>query len=152
MKGQALKMHKSTGKVESIGEVFHKEKNQKKYNKTRGQYDKLKKYGIDGTKSTGKLATDDKQIRREANYLKNIHIDKCYENLLRMELITNTKYQAWWCGVMHKLGTGFVMAQADLAIKNGRNPAALFHFQINKAINKHEDAFMPRFNRNNSDI
>jgi len=151
MKGQALKMHKSTGKVESIAEVFHKEKNQKKYNKTRGQNDKLKEYGIDCTKSTGKLSTDDKQIRREANYLKNIHIDKCYEDLLRMNLITDERYQAWWCGVMHKLGTSFVMAQADLAIKNGRNPAALFHFQINKAINKQQDPWMPRFNRSRAE-
>lgn len=150
MKGQALNMRTSTGKVESIGEVFHKEKNQKKYNKTKGQYDKLKEYGTDGNKSRDKLAIDDKQIRREAKYLKNIHIDKCYEDLLRMNLITTEGYQAWWCGVMHKLGTSFVMAQADLAIKNGRNPAALFHFQINKAMNKADDPFMPRFNRNNS--
>lgn len=144
-------MHKSTGKVQSIGEVIHKESSKENNNKTRGQYDKLKKYGIDGTKSTGKLATDDKQIRREANYLKNIHIDKCYEDLLKMGLITSEGYQAWWCGVMHKLGTSFVMAQADLALKNGRKPAALFHFQINKAINKLEDPWMPRFNRSRAE-
>ena len=140
-------MHERSGKLESISEVFHKEKNQKNYNKTKGQYDKLKEYGTDGNSSIGKLATDDKQIKREAKYLKNIHIDKCYEDLLRMNLITSEGYQAWWCGVMHKLGTGFVMAQADLAIKNGRNPAALFHFQINKAMNKADDPYMPRFNR-----
>lgn len=140
-------MNDRQGGLQSIGEVFHKEKNQKKYNKTKGQNDKLKEYGTDGNKSTDKLSTDDKQIRREAKYLKNIHIDKCYEDLLRMGLITSEGYQAWWCGVMHKLGTGFVMAQADLALKNGRNPAALFHFQINKAMNKHDDPFMPRFNR-----
>lgn len=140
-------MRSSTGKVESIGEVFHKESSKEKYNKTRGQYDKLKEYGTSGTKSIDKLAPGDKQIQREAKYMKNIHIDKCYDDLVRMGLITSENYQAWWCGVMHKLGTSFVMVQADLALKNGRNPAALFHFQINKAVNKHEDPYMPRFNR-----
>ena len=131
----------------NLGGVFHKEKNQKKYNKTRGQVDKLKEYGNMSTKSTGKLTTSDKQIRREAKYLKNIHIDEAYQRLLKMELITNTAYEAWWCGAMHKLGVQFVMAQADLAMKKGRNPAALFHFQINKAMNKSVDPYMPRFTR-----
>lgn len=127
--------------------LFHKEKNQKKNNKARGQIDKLKEYGTEGTKSTGKKTTGESQIKREANYLKNIHIDTCYERLVRMELITNSNYQAWWCGAMHKLGTGYVMAQADLAMKNGKNPPALFHFLINKAVNKRDDPYMPRFNR-----
>lgn len=143
-------MQERSGKVQSIGEVFHKEKNQKKYNKTTGQYDKLKGYGTDGNKSTDKLATDDKQIRREANYLKNIHIDKAYEDLLRMNMITNPKYQAWYCKCLHTLGVTFVMAQAQQAQKNARdqdNPAPLFHFLINKAMNKADDPFMPRFNR-----
>lgn len=127
--------------------LFHKEKNQKKNNKAIGQIDKLKEYGTKGTKSTDKLTTSDYQIKREARYLKNIHIDECYERLIRMELITNSNYQAWWSGAMHKLGTQYVMAQADLALKNGKNPPALFHFLINKAINKHEDKYTPRFNR-----
>lgn len=134
----------------SIGEVIHKEKNQKKYNKATGQHDKLKGYGKQGTKSSDKLTTSDKQIRREANYLKNIHIDKAYEDLLRMNLISDTKYQAWYCGVLHKLGVTFVMAQAEQARKNARdpeNPAPLFHFLINKAMNKSADPYMPRFNR-----
>jgi hypothetical protein len=141
----------SHNKPVHISDLFHKEKNQKKNNKTKGQYDKLEKYSTDGKKSTDKLTTSDKQIKREAKYLKNIHIDTCYEQLLQMGLITSEGYQAWWCGVMHKLGTSFVMAQADLAIKNGRNPAALFHFQINKAINRQADPFMPRFNRAEQD-
>lgn len=140
-----------TGKVESISEVFHKEKNQKKYNKTKGQYDKVKKYGIEGTKSRDNLSTDDKQIRREANYMKNLHIDKAYDDLLRMELISNPNYRAWWCGVLHTLGVTFVMTEADKALKNGKNPPALFHFLINKAMNKASDPYMPRFNRSRAE-
>lgn len=144
-------MHKLGDLLESDGgaAVFHKEKNQKKNNKTTGQYDNLKKYGKAGTLSTVKSTTcSDKLIKREANYLKNIHIDQCYDQLFNMGLITNSNYKAWYCGVMHKLGVTFVMAQADQAIKNARdrnNPAPLFHFLINKALNKHDDPFMPRF-------
>lgn len=147
-------MHKSTGKAQSIGEVFHKERTKEINNKATGQYDKLKGYGNQGTKSTDKLSTDDKQIRREANYLKNIHIDKAYEDLLRMNLITNTQYQAWYCKCLHTLGVAFVMAQAHLAMKNARdqdNPAPLFHFLLNKAMNKSIDPFMPRFNRSRAE-
>ncbi len=144
-------MNQRTSGLQSIGEVIHKEKNQKKYNKTKGQYDKVKKYGIDGTMSTDKLATDDKQIRREANYMKNLHIDKAFDDLLRMELISDIKYRAWWCGTLHKLGVTFVMVQADLALKNGKNPAALFHFLINKEINRVTDEYMPRFNRSRAE-
>lgn len=144
-------MRTNRGNIASIGEVIHKEKKQKKYNKTKGQYDKVKKYGIDGDMSTGKLATDDKQIKREANYMKNLHIDKAFEDLLRMELISDIKYRAWWCGTLHKLGVTFVMVQADLALKNGKNPAALFHFLINKEINKANDPYMPRFNRSRAE-
>jgi hypothetical protein len=147
--GHMIEGNRNSG-TSSIGEVIHKEKNQKKYNKTKGQVDKLKGYGKQGTKSTDKFATDDKQIRREANYLKNIHIDKAYEDLLRMNLISDTKYQAWYCKCLHTLGVTFVMAQADQAMKNARdrdNPAPLFHFLINKAMNKAADPYMPRFNR-----
>lgn len=146
-------MDPRSGKAESIGELFHKEKKQKKYNKTKGQYDNLKKYGNQGTLSTDKLTTSERQIQREACYLKNIHIDKCYEQLIMMNLITNPDYRAWWCSVMHKLGTAFVMAQADLAIKGARdksNPAPLFHFLINKEMNKAGDPYIPRFNREES--
>lgn len=134
----------------SIGEVIHKEKNQKKYNKTKGQYDKLKGYGNDDTKSNGKLTTSDQQIGREANYLKNIHIDKAYSDLLRMNLISEGKNRNWYFSVLHKLGVSFVMVQADLACKNARdqdNPAPLFHWLINKEMNKAADPYMPRFNR-----
>lgn len=134
----------------SIGEVIHKEKNQKKYNKTKGQDDKLKGYGKQGTKSRDKLATDERQIKREANYLKNIAIDKAYEDLLRMNMITNDRYKAWYCKCLHTLGVSFVMAQAHLAAKNAKdqdNPAPLFHFLINKEMNKAIDPYMPRFNR-----
>ena len=136
--------------AESIGQVIHKEKNQKKYNKTKGQYDKLKGYGTSDTKSSDKLATTDKLIKREANYLKNIAIDKAYEDLLRMNCINEGKNRNWYFKSIHTLGVAFVMAQAQQACKNARdpeNPAPLFHFLLNKAINKHEDPFMPRFGR-----
>lgn len=139
----------SNRSYQSIGEVIHKEKNQKKYNKTTGQHDNLKKYSTADNSSRGNLATDDKQIRREANYMKNLHIDAAYQSLIRMNLVTDPKYEAWWCGVLHKLGVQFVMAQADKAIKNARdpeNPSPLFHFLINKAMNQVKDPFMPRFN------
>jgi hypothetical protein len=136
--------------LESVGQIIHKEKNQKKNNKTKGQHDKLKKYGNEGTMSMDKLTTSDYQIKREARYMKNIHIDQAYERLLMMKCITNPNYKAWWCGVMHKLGVAFVMVQADQACKNAKdrdNPAGLFHFLINKELNKNIDPYMPRFNR-----
>lgn len=128
-----------------------KERSKEKNNKARGQFDNLKKYANPSTKSSGEsgtLATADKLIKREANYLKNIHIDEAYQKLKLMGLITNRddQYQAWWCGVMHKLGVAFVMAQADQATKNATtSPAGLFHFLINKAINKLDDPNLPRF-------
>lgn len=140
------------GKPESVGAVFHKEKNQKKYNKTIGQIDNLKKYGNDDEMSIDKM-TSDKQIRREANYMKNLHIENCYDQLLKMNLINNESYRDWYFKCLHTLGTSFVMVQADLAQKRARdpdNPAPLFHFLINKAMNKHQDPYMPRFNRQSS--
>ena len=134
--------------TESIGSVIHKEKNQKKYNKTTGQIDNLKGYGKPDTKSTDKLATSDKLIKREANYLKNIAIDKAFNDLLRMNMITDLKYQQWYCKCLHTLGVAFVMAQAHLAAKNAKNPdnpAPLFHFLLNKEMNKAIDPYMPRF-------
>lgn len=136
----------SHNKPVHISDLFHKEKNQKKNNKTKGQYDKLEKYGNPDKVSSDKLTTSERQLKREAKYMKNLHIDHCYEQLINMGLITSEGYQKFWCGALHKLGTSFVMAQADLAIKEGRVPAALFHFQINKALNKQADPFMPRFN------
>lgn len=133
--------------AESIGQVIHKEKNQKKYNKTTGQIDNLKGYGNPDTKSSGKLTTD-KLIKREANYLKNIAIDKAFNDLLRMNMITDIKYQGWYCKCLHTLGVAFVMAQAHLAAKNAKNPdnpAPLFHFLINKEMNKAIDPYMPKF-------
>ena len=136
---------------ESLSDIFiHKEKKQKKNNKTNGQIDNLKKYSTNGNKSTDKLATDGKQIRREANYIKNIHIDETYERLKMVGLINDDKYKAWWCGVMHTLGVAFVTAQAEHAqiyAKDPSNPAPLFHFLINKAVNKSQDPFAPRFNK-----
>jgi hypothetical protein len=132
--------------VESIGEVFHKESSKEKYNKTNGQIDNLRGYQTAGKPSTDKLATDDKQIQREANYLKNIHIDQSIERLISVGLI-NEGYEAWYCKCMHVLGAPYVIAQADIALNKGKNPQALFHFLINKAMNKAEDPFMPRFNK-----
>lgn len=129
-----------------------KERSKEKNNKAKGQIDNLKKYANPSTESSGELdtlATADKQIKREANYLKNIHIDEAYERLKLLGLITNRddQYRAWWCGVMHKLGVAFVMAQADQATKNATSsPPGLFHFLINKAINKLDDSNLPRFN------
>lgn len=143
-------MAQSTRSTSHIGEVIHKEKNQKKYNKTTGQIDNLKKYTTKGNKSRDNLATGEHQITREANYLKNIRIDKAYQDLLRMNLVTESRYEAFYFKCLHTLGVTFVMAQADLAIKNARdknNPAPLFHFLINKEMNKAVDPYMPRFNR-----
>lgn len=136
---------------EELETVFHKEKKQKKYNKTKGQYDKLKKYSNDDNLSSAKAATD-KQIKREAKFIKNLHIDSTLERLLNAHLISieqHEQYHDWYCMVMHKLGPQYVLAQGDLALKNARdknNPAPLFHFLINKAMNKANDDYMPRFN------
>lgn len=130
-----------------IGDVIHKEKNQKKNNKTTGQYDKLKKYSKDGNSSTDKSTVSERQIKREAKYIKNLHIDSTYERLKAANLIENDQYKAWWCHVMHTLGASFVIAQAELSMKNARdpsNPAPLFHFLINKAMNKAKDPYSPR--------
>lgn len=128
-----------------------KERSKENNNKAKGQLDNLKKYANASTKSSGELdnlATADKLIKREAKYLKNIHIDEAYTKLKLMGLITNRddKYQAWWCGVMHKLGVAYVMAQADQATKNATSsPAGLFHFLINKQLNKLDEPHLPRF-------
>lgn len=129
--------------------LFHKEKKQKKNNKTKGHIDNLRGYDTQGNKSIDELATDDKQIRREANYIKNIHIDETIALLKSTGLITDEKYNAWWAKVCHTLGASFVRDQANLCLnrRDVRNPQALFHFLINKEMNKRNDPFMPRFNR-----
>lgn len=138
--------------MESIGKVIHKKKKQEKNNKTTGQNDNLKKYTIANEKSTGQkehLATTDKVLKREANYIKNIHIDTTYEQLRIAGLINNDKYREWWCSVMHRYGVDFVKTQADRCINREgvKNPAGLFHYLINIHINKSEDPYMPRFKR-----
>ena len=110
----------------------------------------MKRYTKPGdlaTRKSDNLATDDKQIQREANYIKNINIDSTYERLKSYELIMDDTYKAFWCGAMHKLGVAYVEAQAHHAMTHGRAPAALFHFLINKALNAKDDPYMPRFNK-----
>lgn len=139
--------HKSTQSMSEL--LIHKEKKQKKNNKTSGQIDNLRGYHNDNQSASGQLAnqpTSDKLIRREANYMKNIHIDSTYERLKSVGLVMDDKYKAFWCGAIHKLGVAFVTAQADIALNKGNNPAALFHFLINKQLNEKQDPFMPRFN------
>lgn len=136
-------------KPEQIQHVIHKEKYQKKYNKTIGHYDNLKKYTNDNEMSIAKTdnqPTPDKLIKREANYIKNIHIDDAYSKLLIAGLV-NDKYKGFWCGAIHTLGVSFVMAQAELCLskQDVRNPIGLFHFLINKQLNKQADPHMPRF-------
>lgn len=138
-------MQPNRGRVTSIGDVIHKEKKQKKYNKTTGQIDNLKKYGNLDTLASDKLTTSDhRRIAREARYMKHLDIDNCYDSLRGRGLIADDKYRGWWCGSIAKLGVSYTLAQADLALKNGKNPPALFHFLINKRINGVIDRFSPR--------
>lgn len=130
---------------EKLDSFFHKEKYQKKNNKTIGQIDKLKKYTNAGNKSNDKLTISDKQISREQRYIKNLDIDNLVARLTEQGLLME-QYQDWYFKVCHTLGTGFVAAQAEIAIMKGNNPQALFHFLINKAMNKSIDAYLPRFN------
>jgi len=131
-------------------EVIHKEKNQKKNNKTTGQVDNLEKYttpsGLSNSQSD-KGSQPDKVIKREANYIKNLAIDDMYDRLIQLELVMDHKYKAFWCGAIHTLGTSFVDAQAAHALQYGKKPAALFHFLINKQLNKQNDPYGPRLNR-----
>lgn len=135
--------------AETLDKFSTKERSKEKYNKTNGQIDKLKGYTTPNRSSSrhsDNLPTADKQIKREANFLKNIHIDEAYLKLKSVGLITDDKYQAWWCGAMHTLGVSYVHAQAEIALSKGNNPQALFHFLVNKAINKSTDPHLPRFN------
>ena len=139
----------SDGTTESLKQVFHKEKNQKKYNTTTGQIDNMRGYNTTSKNTIDKSATDDKQIKREANLLKNIAIDQALERLRSVGLV-NGGYDAWYCQQMHSLGIAKVTALAQTAIdkcRAGKHPAALFHFLLNKEVNKAADPYMPRFNR-----
>lgn len=136
--------------MDQLGDFIHKERSKEKYNKTTGHIDNLEKYSNRTAKSNGKSvkrSQSDKLIQREANYLKNNQIDLLYDQLIKCELIMDHKYKAFWCGAMHKLGTAFVEAQANQAMQYGNNPAALFHFLINKELNKRKDPYGPRLNR-----
>lgn len=133
--------------------VIHKEKNQKKNNITTGQIDNLIGYDTTAQPSTRKsdeFATDDKQLKREARMLMNIHIDEALERLRSVGFI-NEGYDSWYCKVMHSLGVAKVTALADRAlntpIRPGSTSAALFHFLLNKEYNKATDPYMPRFNK-----
>lgn len=136
--------------TQSMSEIlFHKEKKQKKNNKTTGQIDKLKKYTTSGELSNGKrdnYGATDKQIKREANFIKNISIDETLQRLTSAGLL-HEEYRDWYAKCLHTLGVSFVTAQADMAFNKGKNPQALFHFLLNKAMNKANDPYMPRFNR-----
>lgn len=138
-------MQSNRGHTVSIGEVIHKEKNQKKYNKATGQDVNLKKYGNVDDLASDKLTTSDlRRIKREAKYMKHLDIDNCYEQLRGRGLIADDHYRGWWCGAIGKLGVSYVLAQADLSFKNGKVPAALFHFLINKRMNGVVDRYSPR--------
>jgi hypothetical protein len=138
----------SLGDVLRNREVIHKESSKEITTETTGQIDNLKKYSKRQSKSTrqsDKGSQPDKVIAREANYIKNLAIDDLYDRLVSLELVMDHKYKAFWCGAIHTLGTSFVEAQAHHALQYGKSPAALFHFLVNKALNKSSDPLMPRF-------
>lgn len=120
------------GGMDSIADFIHKEKNQKKYNKTKGQLDDLKKYTTTGQKASDKLTTD-KQMSKSAVYVKNHHIDNVVMQLQSKGLLS-TEYGDFYYWVCHQLGASFVQAQAYIALEKGREPAALFHWLINKEL------------------
>lgn len=147
-KGQSTVISGNRGGVTQIGDIIHKEKNQKKYNKTTRQIDDSKKYGkgVDSSIDNSKL---NKQLAREARFMKNIHIENAYESLLKMNVIPKDEYRDWYFKCLHTLGVTYVLAQAEISLKKSRdpqNPRPLFHFLINKAMNKATDPFMPRVN------
>lgn len=134
--------------MDSLNELFHKEKYQKKNNMTTGQIDNLKKYTDVNDVSIDKSAiqtTDDKQIKRELKYQANIHIDETVERLASAGLLLE-QYQEWYFKSCHTLGAARVAAMADKALTIGKNPQALFHFMLNKEMNKALGG-LPRFNR-----
>ena len=121
-----------------IGEVFHKEKYQKKNIKTNGHNDIMRGYNNPQTEVNRQLATDDKQIKRQANLYKNIHIDESLERLRKAQLL-NEGFDAYYCKCMHTLGVSKVSALAQTAldkVRPGSTPAALFHFLLFKEMGK----------------
>jgi hypothetical protein len=85
------------------------------------------------------LATEDKQIKRQANLYKNIHIDEALERLRSAGLL-NEGFDAYYCKCMHLLGVAKVSAMAQTIIDKvrvGSTPAALFHFLLHKEMGKH---------------
>jgi hypothetical protein len=134
--------------AETLSKLSTKESTKEKYNKTNGQIDNLKGYSKpfhSSTRQNDNPPTVDKQIKREANFLKNIHIDEALDRLKSAGLVNGDGNNAWWCSTMHTLGVAFVMAQAETALSKGKNPPALFSFLINKAMNKAVDPHLPRF-------
>ena len=136
----------------TVHKLSTKERSKEKNNITTGQINNLKGYhkvDVSTSAKSDKFATDDKQIKREANYLKNIHIDDTLERLRSVGLV-NEGYDAWYCKAMHTLGTAKVGALAETALSKARadsSPGALFHWLLNKEMNKAIDKYMPRFNR-----
>lgn len=138
----------SLGNMLNNRKVIHKESSKEITTKTTGQIDNLEKYTKPTRKSNSqsdKGSQPDKVIAREANYIKNLAIDELYERLVSLELVMDHKYKAFWCGAIHTLGCAYVEAQANHALQYGKKPAALFHFLINKQLNKSSDPYMPRF-------
>jgi hypothetical protein len=123
---------------EHISSVFHKEKKQKKNKETNGQIDNLRGYHTPYQSVNRQMATDDKQIKRDANLYKNIHIDESLEKLRAAGLL-NEGYDAFYCKVMHQIGVAKMSALAQISIdrvRPGNHPAQLFHFLINKELGK----------------
>lgn len=123
--------------MDSLSDIIHKEKKQKKNNKAKGQLDNLDKIRQPAAKVNTKKATEDKQIRREAQFIKNIHIDELLGKLYEQDLLRK-KYHNWYAKCIHQLGVTFVRAQADKCLNDEgvRNPQALFHFLLNKEMSR----------------
>ena len=125
--------------MDSIRKVIHKEKEPKRKDKTTtGHIDNLRGYHTNQQAGNRQLATDDKQIQRQANLYKNIHIDECLDRLRAAGLL-NEGYDAYYCKVMHTIGVAKMSGMAQTAIdrvRPGSTAAALFHFLINKEMGK----------------
>lgn len=99
--------------------------------------DKLDKILDQSTKvnSLPTEATSQKRQRRRASFNKNERIDQLLERLMNADLLMED-YWKWYASAIHQLGTTFVQAQATIALEQGRNPRALFHWLINKELDK----------------
>lgn len=129
--------------MESVGDFIHKEKKQKKNNKTIGQVDNLIRVAQQ-VKSDKHEIQPDKLLQREAKYMKNNHIDRLIERLMESHLITE-KYKNFYAGCAHELGVSKVTEIMIKSLDQGHNPPALFHFLINKELNSKRDQYSPRF-------